>query len=109
KWHFRDEDEVIELMPEAAITVNSPEAVLAILSEGGGIGMLPSFLAITPVSHGLLVPVMPERWVVRHNIMAFWPESRRGNPGVRAFNSFLREIIPDPAPWNVSFTSKKKG
>jgi DNA-binding transcriptional LysR family regulator len=90
KWHFRDEDEVIELMPEAAITVNSPEAVLAILSEGGGIGMLPSFLAITPVSHGLLVPVMPERWVVRHNIMAFWPESRRGNPGVRAFNSFLR-------------------
>lgn len=108
KWHFRDEDEVIELMPEAAITVNSPEAVLAILSEGGGIGMLPSFLAITPVSHGLLVPVMPERWVVRHNIMAFWPESRRGNPGVRAFNSFLREIIPDPAPWNVSFTSKKR-
>ncbi|WP_323106553.1 LysR family transcriptional regulator [Klebsiella quasipneumoniae] len=75
----------------------------------GKIGMLPSFLAITPVSHGLLVPVMPERWVVRHNIMAFWPESRRGNPGVRAFNSFLREIIPDPAPWNVSFTSKKKG
>lgn len=109
KWRLREEDEITELMPEASITVNSPEAILAILAAGGGIGMLPSFLGIPAVCEGLLMPVMPERWVMRHNIMAFWPESRRGNPGVRAFNAFLKEIIPDPAPWNDSFTSKKKG
>lgn len=107
KWHLREEEQITELTPEAIITVNSPEAVLAILTAGGGIGMLPSFLASQAVADGLLIPVMPERWVIRHHITAFWSESRRGNPGVRAFNNFLRKIIPESAPWNATFRVNK--
>lgn len=109
KWHFRENDIITEVEPAAAITVNSPEAVLAIILNGGGIGMLPSFLATRHVTRGELVPVMPERWAVRHNITAFWAESRRGNPNVRAFSSFLKEVIPPCAPWNRPFDMNKTG
>jgi len=103
KWHFREDEQITEIEPVASITVSSPEAALAIIIKGGGIGMLPSFLATRFVTGGELVPVMPERWTVRHHITAFWAESRRGNPNVRAFSTFLKEIIPTSAPWNQPF------
>lgn len=108
KWRFRDGDDVREILPDAAIVVNSPEAALAILKNGGGVGMLPSYLSSKYVDSGQLIPVMPEYWTIRHHITAFWPESRRGNPNVRAFNNFLSEIFPDPAPWNLRFFASEK-
>ncbi|EAX7332170.1 LysR family transcriptional regulator [Salmonella enterica] len=109
KWHFRQNDVITEVDPIASITVNSPEAVLAIILNSGGIGMLPTFLATQHVASGELVPVMPERWTVRHNITAFWAESRRRNPNVHVFSNFLKEIIPTSAPWNQSFDMNKTG
>lgn len=71
--------------------------------------MLPTFLATQHVASGELVPVMPERRTVRHNITAFWAESRRRNPNVHVFSNFLKEIIPTSAPWNQSFDMNKTG
>lgn len=109
KWYFREDEGVTQFEPEAAITVSSPEAVLGIISHGGGIGMLPSFLATRYILSGELVPVMPEKWTIRHHITAFWAESRRGNPNVRAFSSFLKEIIPSSAPRNRPFDAPEQG
>ncbi|MHC2088899.1 hypothetical protein [Methylobacterium sp. CM6244] len=44
--------------------------------------------------------------VDRHAITALWPESRRGNPHVKAFLGFLREIFPTPTPWDVTVANR---
>ncbi|WP_037223152.1 hypothetical protein [Rhizobium rhizogenes] len=41
--------------------------------------------------------------VDRSHISAYWPESRRGNPNVKAFVGFLAEIFPNPTPWDMRF------
>lgn len=104
KWMFNVSGEIIEFFPESAVAVNSTDAVLAYILSGGGIGMLPSFIADGYVSRGELIPVMQDYWVPRNDITAFWPESRRGNPNVRAFMDFLSTVFKDPAPWNTRFT-----
>ena len=35
-------------------------------------------------------------------MIALWPESRRGNPNVKAFLTFIGEIFRTPAPWDVT-------
>ncbi|AIC29778.1 hypothetical protein IE4771_PB00043 (plasmid) [Rhizobium etli bv. mimosae str. IE4771] len=42
-------------------------------------------------------------WMDRHHITALWPESRRGNPNVKAFVGFLAELFPEPTPWDTAF------
>jgi DNA-binding transcriptional LysR family regulator len=63
--------------------------------------MSASFIAAPYVERGLLVPVLQEFSVNRSTITAVWPESRRGNPNVKAFISFLEEVFPSPAPWDA--------
>ncbi|MFC6050132.1 LysR family transcriptional regulator, partial [Methylobacterium hispanicum] len=48
-----------------------------------------------------LVPVLREFAVERSVVTALWPESRRGNPNVKAFLAFLGEVFPSPAPWDA--------
>lgn len=104
KWLFQAEEEIIEYIPSSRLTVTGTDTTLAIVCNGGGIGLLPSYLAYPYVSRGELVPVLQDMWVARNDITAYWPESRRGNPNVRAFLEFLKEIFPEPTPWNSLFT-----
>jgi DNA-binding transcriptional LysR family regulator len=103
KWLFNFDGEIVEMTPDAAVTANSTDAVLALLCSGGGIGMLPSYVAHHFVEQGKLVPVLEKYWVERNDLTAYWPESRRGNPNVRAFLNFLEDVFPEPAPWNARF------
>lgn len=100
RWPFRVGERTLEVMPDAGVTVDVSDAVAAVLAAGGGIGISPTFLAATYVRRGLLVPVLRDHAVERSNITALWPESRRGNPAVKAFVAYLAEIFPSPAPWD---------
>lgn len=102
RWTFRVGERTLEVMPDAGIIVDVSDAVAAVLAAGGGIGISPTFLAATYVRRGLLVPVLRDHAVERSNITALWPESRRGNPTVKAFVAYLAEIFPSPAPWDES-------
>ncbi|WEJ85001.1 LysR family transcriptional regulator [Kluyvera intermedia] len=104
KWMFNVDGEIVEFFPEATLSVNSTDAVLTFILNSGGIGMLPSFIADSFVHKGELVPIMQECWVARNDITAFWPESRRGNPNVRAFMDFLASVFPENTPWNTRFS-----
>jgi len=102
KWNFQVGDDSAEFTPDAQLTANSTDAALAMIKSGGGIGILPSYIVHPHVMSGKLIPVLSEYYIVRNDISAFWPESRRGNPNVRAFIDFLGEIFTDPAPWNCN-------
>ena len=100
RWPFRIGGRTVELTPDAGIVTDFSDAVAAILVAGGGIGISPTYIAAPYVKRGLLVPVLQEFAVERSVITALWPESRRGNPNVKAFLAFLAEVFPSRPPWD---------
>ncbi|UWU24243.1 LysR family transcriptional regulator (plasmid) [Rhizobium sp. CB3060] len=103
RWPFRIGDKVMEIIPNAATILDNSDAVAAVVVAGGGIGISPTYIAAPYLKRGELMPVLKDFAVDRSSIAAFWPESRRGNPNVRAFVSFLEEIFPTPTPWDLTF------
>jgi DNA-binding transcriptional LysR family regulator len=93
RWLFKVGSRTIEFTPEAAIVVDVSDAVVEVLAAGGGIGMTASWIAAPYVERGLLLPVLGEFSIDRSAITAVWPESRRGNPNVKAFVAFLDELL----------------
>lgn len=93
RWPFRVGDRDIEILPPSAIVMDASEALMAALVAGGGIGISADFIAAPFVARGELVPVLAEHAVIRHNITALWPESRRANPAVRAFLAHLQGAV----------------
>lgn len=100
RWPFRVGDRDVEVTPAAGITVDEGDALMAVLAAGGGVGIAPPYLASAYVARGELVPVLTRFAVEQSSITALWPESRRGNPGVKAFLAFLGEVFAAPAPWD---------
>lgn len=96
RWMFKTGNRTIEFTPNAAIVVDVSDAVVELLAAGGGVGMAASWIAAPYVQRGLLVPVLSEFSVDSSTITAVWPESRRGNPAVKAFIAFLEEVFPSP-------------
>lgn len=92
RWPFRIGKREIEIVPPSGIMADASEALVAAVASGGGIGMLATFIAAPYVARGELVPVLSGFAVERNNIAAFWPESRRANPAVRAFLALLQEL-----------------
>ena len=89
-WPFRLGDREIDMLPSSGVVVDASEAVIATLVAGGGIGIVAEFIAAPHVARGDLVPVLADHAVERYGITALWPESRRGNPAVRAFVDHLQ-------------------
>ncbi|SFH91748.1 DNA-binding transcriptional regulator, LysR family [Methylobacterium brachiatum] len=100
RWPFQIGGRTVEIMPNASIVTDFSDAVAAVLVAGGGIGVSPTYIAAPYVEQGVLVPVLQEFVVERSVITALWPESRRGNPNVKAFLVFLGEVFPSPTPWD---------
>lgn len=101
RWPFQVGDRLVEITPNAAMTIDVSDAVATVLAAGGGIGISPTYVAAPYVQRGELVPVFPEYALERFVITALWPESRRGNPNVKVFLEFLQEIFPAVTPWDL--------
>jgi DNA-binding transcriptional LysR family regulator len=106
RWPFQIGGRTVEIMPNASIVTDFSDAVAAVLVAGGGIGVSPTYIAAPYVEQGVLVPVLQEFVVERSVITALWPESRRGNPNVKAFLVFLGEVFPSPTPWDRSLSAR---
>jgi DNA-binding transcriptional LysR family regulator len=101
RWPFRVGGKTLEIVPSADIVIDLSDAVIAALVSGAGIGISPTYVAASQVRAGNLVPILTEFAVERSSFVALWPETRRGNPNVKAFLEFLGELFPDPTPWDV--------
>ncbi|MDN7751001.1 LysR family transcriptional regulator [Burkholderia gladioli] len=101
RWPFAMDGEVIEIAPHAGIVADVSDVVASIVIAGGGIGIMPTYLAAPHVGRGELVPLMTRFAVTRWNITALWPESRRASPNVKAFLGLLEEVFSAPPPWDV--------
>ncbi len=103
RWPFKIGDKVLEIIPNAVTILDNSDAVASVVAAGGGIGISPTYIAAPFLENGRLVPILKEFSVDRSHISAYWPESRRSNPNVKAFVAFLAEIFPNPTPWDVRF------
>ena len=101
RWPFRIGAKVVDVTPDAGLVTDSSDAVAAILVAGGGIGISPTYVVAPLVARGALVPILRDFAVERSAVTALWPESRRGNPNVKAFLAFLGEVFPSPTPWDA--------
>jgi DNA-binding transcriptional LysR family regulator len=101
RWQFKVGNRKVDFTPDAAIVVDVSDVVVEVLAAGGGIGLAASWSAGPYVERGLLVPVLDEFSVEGSTITAVWPESRRANPNVKAFVSYLEEVFAAAAPWDA--------
>lgn len=108
RWPFKVGGQVVEITPEARITVDASDGVAAMLAAGAGIGISATYIAASYVERAELVPILSRFAVERSSITALWPESRRSNPNVKAFVAFLAEIFPVSPPWDKHLTSEGK-
>lgn len=102
RWPFKVDGRIIEMTPRTGIVIDTTDGVMAALLAGGGIGISPTYAAAPFVRRGELTPVLAQCAVERFDLTAFWPESRRANPTVKAFVRFLTGAIAAPAPWDVA-------
>ncbi|MGE7991719.1 LysR substrate-binding domain-containing protein [Pseudomonas sp. NPDC089554] len=109
RWPYQEGERLLEVTPQAGITIDLSDAVAITLAAGGGIGISPCYVAAPYVQRGELVPVLPQFSVERFPITALWPESRRGSPNVKAFVQFLGELFPSPAPWDQVVKQASQG
>jgi DNA-binding transcriptional LysR family regulator len=101
RWHFQTGTRIHEFVPDVSIVADVSEAVAAMLAAGGGIGLIPTYVAAPYLMRNELSPVLPELTIERFDIYALWPQSRRGSPNVKAFLSFLADVFPNPTPWDA--------
>jgi DNA-binding transcriptional LysR family regulator len=71
-------------------TVNDPEAACELVSQGVGVGPLPSFLARALVVEGRVKPVLPQFSAGQVVVQAVLPPGRTSIPVVRQFLHGLR-------------------
>lgn len=93
RWPFQVGRRVVELEPKVWATVDSTEANAALLAGGGGISVLPMYVARAFVKRKELTPVLENYAVDRHAFTAIWPASRSANPNVKAFLTFLDDVF----------------
>jgi len=81
--------------PAARILVDDFAFIREVLRSGGGIGLLPSFLAREDVLSGILVRVLPRYVAAQSALFFIHPAARHVPAAVRAFRDFLLELLGD--------------
>lgn len=98
-WTFeRDgQSEVIEV--SGNYRVNNSEAILTAITEGVGIGRLPTFIAGPCLKSGQLIDLFPEHHIPDHTFYAVFPERQYLPAKVRVFLEFATEYFGGDSPY----------
>jgi DNA-binding transcriptional LysR family regulator len=89
-WRLTDAKHQHEVQMQVRATVNDPEAACELVSQGVGVGPLPSFLARALVVEGRVKPVLPQFSAGQVVVQAVLPPGRTSIPVVRQFLHGLR-------------------
>ena len=92
-WHFSNGDiEQRSVRMQRAMTINTTPAVLAATLAGGGLSVLPDFLAADHLRSGRLVHVLPSWSLPSGGIYTVYPAARFRPPKVTAFVAMLTAL-----------------
>jgi molybdate transport repressor ModE-like protein len=89
-WRLTDAMHQHEVQMKVRSTVNDPESACELVTQGVGVGSLPSFLARALVVEGRVQPVLPQFNAGQVVVQAVLPPGRSGIPIVRQFLDGLK-------------------
>jgi DNA-binding transcriptional LysR family regulator len=95
KWTFDGPNgqETISLGP-ATFTVNVAAAMAVAISEGMGVGILPTSSALPALRAGTLVRVLPQYTMQILNVFALYPSRQYLDAKIRTWVEYLRSEFP---------------
>lgn len=97
-WHFARGAETTQVSVVSHFSANEATALLKAAMAGGGIAMLPTYLANPNVAMGALQVVLPDWQVPALTIYALYPSRRNLSPAVRALLDYLVGRF-ETVPW----------
>jgi DNA-binding transcriptional LysR family regulator len=74
--------------------VNVAEAMAVAISEGMGVGVLPTSSALPALRAGTIVRVLPEHTMQLFNVFALYPSRQYLDAKIRTWVDFLRSELP---------------
>lgn len=95
RWTFDGPNgpESVSLGP-TPFTVNVAEAMTVAISEGMGVGVLPTSSALPALRAGTIVRVLPEYTMQLFNVFALYPSRQYLDAKIRTWVDFLRNELP---------------
>ena len=78
---------------KADIAINATPAVMEAVKQGGGLSVLPDFLATADVSNGRLIHILPEWHLPSGGVYTVYPAARFRPPKVSAFVDMLTDAL----------------
>jgi DNA-binding transcriptional LysR family regulator len=94
EWTFtHDNREIRTVKFQSSIAINTTPAVMAAVRHGGGISVLPDFLALGEISSGSLIPVLPAWDLPSGGIYTVYPAARFRPPKVTGFVDMLASAV----------------
>ncbi len=104
QWQFLSkDDQFIDVNVHGEVVCNNSLALHAILLDGGGMTMAPTFLVGDDIAKGRLVSVLRDYRIKPISIYAVYPHRQYLAAKVRAFLEFLSaHIQPDAPYWDKS-------
>ncbi|MDH4413158.1 MAG: LysR family transcriptional regulator [Rhizobium sp.] len=94
EWTFTHDDRGTRTVSfQSGIAINTTPAVMEAVRHGGGISVLPDFLALGEMSGGSLIPVLPAWHLPSGGIYTVYPAARFRPPKVTAFVDMLASAV----------------
>lgn len=97
RWLLVGSDGVQEFMlPDGRFTVNAPDAMVAALHQGMGIGALPTFAVRSAFQNGSLLRILPEYHLQGFNVYAVYASREYLDAKIKTWVEFLKGWINGP-------------
>ncbi|KAA9384146.1 LysR family transcriptional regulator [Neorhizobium galegae] len=99
EWRFtRGDQETFTVRFKASISINTTPAVMHAARHGGGLSVLPDFLARAELASGRLVHVLPDWQLPSGGVFTVYPAARFRPPKVSAFVEMLIAALRTETP-----------
>ncbi|CDZ41557.1 Transcriptional regulator PtxR [Neorhizobium galegae bv. officinalis] len=99
EWRFtRGDQETFTVRFKASISINTTPAVMHAARHGGGLSVLPDFLARAELASGRLVHVLPDWQLPSGGVFTVYPAARFRPPKVSAFVEMLVAALRTETP-----------
>ena len=108
-WHFRTDTGALETFKaDGNMRLDNGDALLRTALNGGGLCMLPSYIAGRHIASGALMTVMDASIDEHTPLHALWRENNYRLPKIHAFLDFLNEIFGETPYWDVQTDDNKE-
>jgi len=109
EWRFDGPDGSIAIQLKEMLQTNNGDALCAAAVAGGGIAILPTFIAGSDMIAGRLTPILAQYRIPEIAIYALYPPGRHLSVKVRSFVDFLVPRFGERPSWDVlMFATERK-